>query len=334
MMRLLNIEKILKVLCVSMGVLFLPLKAHAFVSEDRISTSKALAHYIMGQVYDLNGEASRAVVEYKTASEFDDTNYWIHLRLGLAYARLNMLSETLGELTLAQQYNPEDLQSHYWLALIYSNLKEFDKAANEYEIILKKFVKAEPQNTEIYGYLGQLYYSQKRYSQAIEQFEKMIQLDPHNADVLYLLGSLYFEVGQKNKAIEMLVKSIQADPQQDGSLNTLGYIYADENDRLDEALDLVNRALKISPNNGAYLDSLGWVYYKKGMYEKALEALKKADSSLKDPVIYEHLGEVCYKMNRFEEATKYWQLSLDLQPDQKEIVEKLNSIKNIQASRK
>ena len=332
-MRLLNIQKIFCCLSIGAAIFILPTKAHAFIDEDRISRSKALAHYIMGQVFDLNGQSSQAVEEYKAAADFDEANYWVHLRLGLSYARMNKLADTLREFQSAQQYNPDDMQSHYWLARIYSNLKEYDRAAEEYEIILKKLVKAEPQNTEVYGYLGQLYYSQKKYNQAIEQFEKMLQLDPKNASVLYLLGSLYFEVGQKQKAIDALAKSIQLDPKDDGSLNTLGYIYAENNDRLDEALDLVNRALQISPNNGAYLDSLGWVYYKKGMYDKALEVLKKADVAMKDPVIYSHLGDVCYKMNRFEDAAKYWQLSLQMQPDQKEIIRKLESIKNFQASR-
>ena len=316
----------------AIGFLF-PGRAQAFVNEDRIELTKSLAHYTMGQVYDLLDLPERAALEYQAAAQYDETSYVIHLRLAVSYARLNMLADAKEELLLVQQYNPEELQSHYLLALIYSSQKDYDKAAQEYEHILKKFSKAEPQNVEIYGYLAQLYYSQRKYDQAIEQFKKMLSLDSENADVLYLLGSLYVEVHQEDQAIDLLTKSIAIDPNHDGSLNTLGYIYAERNERLDEALKLINRALDINPRNGAYLDSLGWIYYKKGMFDEALETLNRADSILEDPVIKEHLGDVYYKMNRKDEALKNWQISLELLPNQEQVIKKINDVKNTQASR-
>ena len=102
---------------------------------------------------------------------------------------------------------------------------------------------------------------------------------------------------------------------------------------LDVALELIQKAIKVAPDNAAYLDSLGWVYYKKAMYDKALEILRKADELLKDPVIYDHLGDVCYKINQTDEAIKYWELSLKLAPDQQDIKEKINNVKNSHVSR-
>ena len=309
-------------------LLLLTPKADAFIVEDRVALSKGLAHYMMGQVYDLLGFTNRAVLEYEKAAQFDDSSFAVRLRLGTDYARLNMLPEAIDQLKFVNKLNPDDLQSRYLLALIYSNQKEYDKAAQEYEIILKKFSAAEPENVEIYGYLGQLYYSQRKYDKAIEQFEKVLQLEPKNPDVLYLLGSLYIEVNQKDKSIDALQKSIEIEPMHDGSLNALGFLYAEENIKLEEAEQLVNRALAISPDNGAYLDSLGWVYFKKGEYDKAVETLKKADSVLKDAVIYDHLGDVYFKMNQADEALKNWELSIGLQPGQEKVIEKINNTKN------
>jgi len=305
--------------------------ADAFVFQDRIATSKSLAHYAMGQVYDLLGQTNKAVMEYESALQFDEASYLIHLRLGANYARLDMLTKAKEELKLVNHYNPEDLQSHYLLALIHSTEKDYDNAAKEYEHILKTFSNAEPENIEIYGYLGQLYYSQKKYMQAIEQFEKILNLEPGNADVLYLLGSLYLEVDEQQKSIDLLKRSIAIDPDHDGSLNTLGYIYAEMNQNLEEAETLVKKALTVSPKNGAYLDSLGWVYFKRGKYQEAIDTFLKADELLKDPVIYEHLGDVYYKMNQFDDAIKYWEMSLKLLPEQKNIIQKIESTKSIQA---
>lgn len=320
---------VLLILTAGWGLGHIP-STEAFAQEDRVSTSKAIAHYAMGQVYDLLGLTNRAVFEYEKAVQFDESSYVIHLHLGLAYARLNMLKEAKQQLFIVNKQNSEELQSHYLLALIYSIEKDYDQAAQQYEYILQRFSKSDPQNVEVYGYLGQLYYSQKKYDQAIDQFEKMLTYDPQNADIMYLLGSLYLEINQADRAADLLKESIHFDPEHDGSLNTLGYLYAEKNIHLDEAVNLINRALKINPNNGAYLDSLGWVYYKKGMYEKALEIFQKADSLLKDPVIFDHIGDVYYKMNHVGEAIKYWEKSLEILPDQKEVIKKINEVKNIQ----
>lgn len=312
-------------------ILFSTAQAGAFVFQDKVSTAKGLAHYAMGQIYDFLGVTNRAILEYQEALQYDETSYLIHLRLGADYARLGMLLEAKEELRLVNQYHPGELQSRYLLALIYSTEKQYDKAAEEYEFILKTFSQTEPQNVEIYSYLGQLYYSQRKYDQAIEQFERMLALEPGNADVMYLLGSLYLEIDQKQRAVELLKRSIEIDSEHDGSLNTLGYLYAENNEHLDEAIDLIRRALEISPDNGAYLDSLGWVHYKKGEYAKALEILEQADGLLEDPVIRDHMGDVYYKLNRLEDAVRYWELSLELLPDQEKVSKKISDVKSIQA---
>ncbi len=326
--------KIMRILwCVGIGgMCFLSSHpAQAFAQEERIALTRGLAHYIMGYRYDLLGQTNRAVLEYEKSAQFDGGEYVTHLRLGAGYARLNMLPEAQEQLNLVHQLNPDDMQSHYLLALIYSNQRQYDKAAEEYEVILKTFSQSDPKNIEIYSYLGQLYYSQRKYDQAIAQFEKILILEPNNADVMYMLGSLYVETSQRERAMEILKKAIGVDPEHDGSLNTLGYLYAEDGKNLDEAMNFIQRALAIDPDNGAYLDSLGWAYYKKGMYDKAMEVLLKADASLKDPVIYDHIGDVCQKLNRSQEAVKYWKLSLELLPGQDGVRQKIDSVENTQA---
>ncbi len=328
-----GITRILVYLSIGVVVLAWAYPATAFIYQDRVALVKGLAHYTMGYHYDLLGQTNHAVLEYEKAAQFDPGGYLIHLRLGTGYARLNMLSEAVSQLKIVHQLNPDDMQSHYLLALIYSNQRQYDQAALEYETILKRFSKEEPQNIEIYGYLGQLYYSQRKYDQAIEQFETILGLEPTNADVMYMLGSLYLETNQKDRAIDILRKSIAIDPEHSESLNTLGYVYAEAGDNLDEAMELIQRALAIDPENGAYLDSLGWLYYKKGMYGKALENLLLADTFVNDPVIYDHLGETCHKLNRTDEAVKYWKRSLELLPGQETIQQKIESIDNTWVSK-
>jgi tetratricopeptide (TPR) repeat protein len=77
--------------------------------------------------------------------------------------------------------------------------------------------------------------------------------------------------------------------------------------QLDEAEDLIQRALKIQPDDGFYIDSLGWVYYQRGDYPKAVEQLERAvELTTDDPTIIEHLADAYDKVGKSERAlTRY-----------------------------
>lgn len=95
------------------------------------------------------------------------------------------------------------------------------------------------------------------------------------------------------------------------ALNNLGYFLLERNERLDEALKLIEQALEIDPRNASYLDSLGWAYFKLGKLELAEENLKKAlkiDST--SATVLEHLGDVYAKQGKTDLARQMWQRAL------------------------
>jgi Flp pilus assembly protein TadD len=54
---------------------------------------------------------------------------------------------------------------------------------------------------------------------------------------------------------------------------------------LDEAEQLIRKALDQKPGDGYITDSLAWVYYKRGQYDKALPILEQAASLVPDDPI-------------------------------------------------
>ena len=86
---------------------------------------------------------------------------------------------------------------------------------------------------------------------------------------------------------------------------------------------MIKKALQIEPQNGAYLDSLGWVYFKREDYKKAEGYLKIAIILIKDPVIFEHLGDLYIRLGNLKEAVNYYKQGLINFPDNKDLVEKL-----------
>ncbi len=294
--------------------------------------AKGLAHYIMAVCDDLDGESAQAISEYQKSVKFNGMEPAPRLRLGAYYLRLDQVSQATAQLKKVTHISPRDPQAHYLLALIYSSEHKFDLAASEYEIILKLAVQDDPANTDVYMYLGQLYYSEGKYAKAIEQFLKTLRLDPANTSVLFLLGSVYADNNDHSKAIEAFRKVLQIEPGYSEALNSLGYMYAQDGVHLDEAITMIRKAIEIDPANGAYYDSLGWALYKKGMYAESLAALQKAQTFIEDEILYDHIGDVYKALKEYTLACKYWRKSLDLAPHQISVQQKIKELEKWIAS--
>jgi Flp pilus assembly protein TadD len=101
------------------------------------------------------------------------------------------------------------------------------------------------------------------------------------------------------------------DPLDAVALNSLGYLLADHGQRLDEAVDLVQRALKIEPENPSFLDSLGWAYFRQGRLDLAEGPLTQAATMLpSSSAVNEHLGDLRFKQERFADALAAFERSL------------------------
>jgi tetratricopeptide (TPR) repeat protein len=106
---------------------------------------------------------------------------------------------------------------------------------------------------------------------------------------------------------------IAEDPLDAGALNYLGYMLVERGPsaNLDEAVSLIQRALKVDPDNPSFLDSLGWAYVQQGKLDLADPALSTAAERLpSNSVIQEHLGDLRQKQNRRADAIAAWQKAL------------------------
>ena len=142
-----------------------------------------------------------------------------------------------------------------------------------------------------------------------------------------LLTSLFYSqfgetaerAGLYDKAAELMKKSLNLDDNPETIANTcnyLGYMWVDANQNLEEAGDLIKRALEIDPDNGMYVDSLGWYYYHTNKFDQALVQLTRAVDLIKpeDPTVLEHLGDTYLKLNDTPKALDCWQRALTLDP--------------------
>jgi tetratricopeptide (TPR) repeat protein len=150
-----------------------------------------------------------------------------------------------------------------------------------------------------------------RVAEAIAAFELLMKRSPEDASLVYEYASLLERGGRIADAERALRAMLAKDPQDANALNSLGYLLADHGQRLDEAVDLVQRALKIEPANPSFLDSLGWAYFRQGKLDLAEGPLKQAADQLPtSSTINEHLGDLRYKQERYADAAAAFERAL------------------------
>jgi Tfp pilus assembly protein PilF len=162
--------------------------------------------------------------------------------------------------------------------------------------------------------IAQVYERARRYQEAEDAAHKAeaIPGDPRENEMTwFLLGAIYERQKQFDKAEEEFKKVLNVNPKNAAALNYYGYMLADRGLRLDEAREMIQRALDQEPFSGAYLDSLGWVYYRQNKLDEAEAALHKAvERESHDPTIRGHLGDVYAKQGKMEQAATEWEKSL------------------------
>ena len=180
--------------------------------------------------------------------------------------------------------------------------------------LLELAAKKSPEDLGIRFELGWGYRRLKQYPKAVKAFEAARKIAPEDFRVGYGLSAVYQSMGEHGRAESELRALLKKHPDDPVANNALGYFFAETSRNLDEAAELVKKALEVDPENGAYIDSLGWVYYQQGKLGEALKLLEDAFEKEEDGVIAEHLGDVLYRLNRQEEARKYWKRAEELDP--------------------
>jgi tetratricopeptide (TPR) repeat protein len=146
------------------------------------------------------------------------------------------------------------------------------------------------------------------YGEALEAFPD--NLDLRYARALHAAGMQQLDVLERDLRLVL-----EKDPEHADALNALGYTLADQTDRYQEALGLIEKALALKPDDPAVLDSMGWVQYRLGNLEEAERYLRQALEKLQDGEIAAHLGEVLWVKGQRDAAWRVWEEALAADPD-------------------
>ncbi|MFL5341466.1 MAG: tetratricopeptide repeat protein, partial [Gemmataceae bacterium] len=166
---------------------------------------------------------------------------------------------------------------------------------------------------------------------AVKEAEKLrpdFPLPKHARRVRLILAQTYGAARDHAKAEQQLRILLETDPNDAQANNDLGYQLADQGRNLDEAERLVRHALEVDRlerqrgaadedadddplvgENAAYLDSLGWVLFRRGKLAEARDWLEKSAAlpgGKDDPTVWDHLGDVHFRLGDSPRAKAAW----------------------------
>ena len=237
----------------------------------------------------------------------------LHYLLGVIYDKQQQPNEALRQFSEVAEDSAFYTSAMMQMAFLYEETEQPDKTKALFDRLLEE----EPDNIELLLYAGSFLERQEQYKQAEALYLRGIEIEPRNVDLLFRLGVVYDKTGRKEAVIKQMKDILEIAPDDANALNYLGYTYADMGINLDEARQLIEKALQIEPDNGYITDSLGWVYYQKGDYDKAIALLIRAvELSPDDSILLEHLGDAYRQKGDTEKALDAYRRSLEFAPEE------------------
>ena len=173
---------------------------------------------------------------------------------------------------------------------------------------------------DIHMTLGDFLRQDEQFARAVRSYDRAIELIDQPARgqwyLHYVRGTAHDRLGDWAAAMRDFNRALELSPNQFQVLNYVGYTLVDRGEQLDEALDMIQRAVAAQPDAGYIIDSLGWAQYRLGYYNDAVVHMERAvELMATDPIVNDHLGDVYWAVGRKTEARFQWRRALSFATD-------------------
>jgi tetratricopeptide (TPR) repeat protein len=263
------------------------------------------AVWLLSLAYEGAKQIDRAIAVLQDGPLF----YRGRIRLAELLEREQRWNDAADAYAEAQAVNPRaaDLIPRYAVALVRSG-----RASDAKEILARALAGKDRADDPVLLYLLAVAQQRSEDLDAAETTARRLRaIAPEDPRGMYVMAQILDARKDVQGAERVLRELLARDPLDAGALNFLGYMFAERGERLEEAIELVQRALKVDPDNPSYLDSLGWAYFQQGRLDLADKPLTTAAEKLPaNSVVQDHLGDLRFKQQRLEEAIAAWERSL------------------------
>ncbi|MGH7731240.1 MAG: tetratricopeptide repeat protein, partial [Candidatus Eiseniibacteriota bacterium] len=219
---------------------------------------------------------------------------------------------------------PDDMHGH----LIAARARTLNQEPAKALVHLERAIAIAPDSIAPRAMLARFYEHEKRDAEAEKAWAEAVARFPRQNGLVFDLAACRERIGDLAGAEAAVRDVLQREPNNPTALNFLGYLWADHGRHLDEAVEMIARALAQDPDNGAYIDSLGWAYYRLGRLSEARVQLERAVRLTRgDAVVLEHLGDVYNDLRLKDLAKEQYRQSLAANPGNPRVRAKLDALR-------
>jgi tetratricopeptide (TPR) repeat protein len=329
------------------------------ILEDVVKkdSSQLEALLVLGNLYEANKDTTNAIYTYRNILSQDPNNEEILNRLYRIY-RTRREWEQIESIyrSIINHYH-----NHSQARLILGETYYYQKKWEEAKAVTKPVLNDENYSPAAYELLGRIAFEEENYDEAENYFNQVTILNPQNRygwiflviiynrqeqyekslrvmqdaltihtndiDLLGMYGSTLSEAGRNEDALEPLEKALKLDQDNITTVSSIAAVY-DKLKMWNKSDSLYQESLKKYPDNALLLNNYSYSLAQRGIQlDLALDLATRALESEPDNGAYlDTKGWVYFKMGQYDLALEHIKKALDSREESAEVLEHLGEV--------
>ncbi len=267
------------------------------------------AYRNLGKTLEKLDKRQQAIEAYRAAIELDPNDAKTLCLLAVQLQFEGQPNESRELLTSALKLRPNDPSLLFHLGNALTDQSQYAEALETYQAAAR----SDGKSAGIHYNIGHVLSLLERWQESIDAFKQAIALAPNYVKAYVEMGIAQVRFGDEAAAEQTLRRCVEIDGQVWEPLVGLGDLLASQ-DRVDEAIEVYERAAAIAENKSVY--RLGLIYARLGRLTEAAERLEQAhELSPRDVQTLKFLGMVQWRRDDLEQAERAFRMVIELEPD-------------------
>ncbi len=183
------------------------------------------------------------------------------------------------------------------------------------ELFKRRIEKDKVNLAENYLNLGNAYYVDLKFDEALESYNKSIENKPDYHEAWVSKGIALYDLSRYEEALQAYDKAIEIKPDYYQAWYNKGFTLTDLG-RHDKALEAYNKAIEIKPDDQSVWNNKGDALRKLSRHEEALKAFDKAIEIKQDyHEALSYKGIALHHLGRHDEALEAYNKAIEIKPD-------------------
>ncbi|MGZ8185050.1 MAG: tetratricopeptide repeat protein, partial [Methylobacter sp.] len=255
-----------------------------------------------------------AIGELMSMIEQKPKDYGLRFKLAdvqLAKKQLDKVEATLKEIIDLDRLGPQSLIARNKLARLYAATRRTDEA----KTLIKEVLGENPRDAEALTLRGEFALAENLLPEAIGDFRSVLVDQPQNIKVLKLLSAAHLMNNDQILARENMEKVIEIAPNDESARLDLVNLLLRTGNK-DQAIQQVNKLLKIVPNSKKGLEALFKIYLDQKQWGQAQQVAKQLTDAFPEDATGYYLSGLGYQSEGdYEKSIARFELALEKQPE-------------------